>query len=100
MRKRLRKKLHRGEYTVYGFAVVFALHAHVTAEERNAFFDRFIRDAIEGHGLLYGGSEEGFAVSEQDSTTEEQRLAVQRWLEAAREVATVTIGPLQDANRG
>src|SRR5690606_16434048 len=54
MRRRLRKKLHRAEFTELGFEVVAELDLGLDQEQRYAFLDRFI-DAVEARQLGFGG---------------------------------------------
>ena len=54
MKKRLRKKLHKGEFQEFGFNLEFDLK-ETNDEDFDKFLDDFIRDAIEGNGLECGG---------------------------------------------
>jgi len=103
VRKRLRKKLHVGEFQELGFAVRFRVTDNLSHDAFAAVVDAFISQAIEAHGLLCGGGGENPAWSvfvtrkERGSVTEEHRQAIERWLAACPEVNTVRIGPLVDA---
>ena len=99
--RRLRKKLHVGEFQELGFDVRFELRAQPGDLHSSAFGDAFIIEAIEGNGLSFGGGDnEGFVTAVRGSVTEIQRQAVESWLRARPEVASVLIGPLADAWHG
>ncbi len=103
MRKRLRKKLRRGEFTEYAFDVQYSLEAGTPAAVAEEFLDRFVEHAIEAHNLSCGGGGQGvgwdFLVTKagRGSPTEEQRRAVDAWLAAQPEVRSHTVGQFVDA---
>jgi uncharacterized protein YggL (DUF469 family) len=103
VRKRLRKKLHVGEFQELGFEVYFRVADNLSYDAFDAVVDTFISQAIEAHGLLCGGGgtnpEWSVFVTPQGrgSATEEHRQAIAAWLAARPEVSTVQIGPLVDA---
>jgi uncharacterized protein len=103
MRKRLRKKLHRGEFQELGFEVCFRVADDISDEAFDGIVDPFISQAIEANGLLCGGGgkkpEWGVFVTldRRGSATEAHRQAVQRWLTARPEVKEIRVGPLVDA---
>jgi uncharacterized protein len=103
VRKRLRKKLHVGEYQELGFEVRFRVADNLSHDAFDAVVDAFISQAIEAHGLLCGGGGKNpewnvFVTREgRGSGTEEHRQAIERWLASRPEVKTVQIGPLVDA---
>jgi uncharacterized protein YggL (DUF469 family) len=103
MRKRLRKKLRRGEFTEYAFDVQYSLKAGMSAAAVDEFLDRFLEHAIEAHHLRCGGGGQGvgwdFLVTKagRGSPTEEQRSAVDAWLAAQPEVGSYTVGHFVDA---
>lgn len=102
MKKRLRKKLHRGEFQEFGFCVSFDLVPGLTVQERNHVLDEFI-DMIEQHGLEFGGGGardtwEGFvALDSRGTATETHRAAVREWLQTQAKISAVRIGELRDA---
>ena len=55
MKKRLRKKLHKGEFQELGFNLTFDYAKADNEELFDKFFDSFIAEAIEGNGLECGG---------------------------------------------
>ena len=97
--RRLRKKLHIGEFQQFGFHVEFKLSDELTSDQEVEFWDAFIIDAIEGNQLTFGGGEGGgFVVPEgRSSGTDVHREVVQAWLLARSEVSSVMVGPLVDA---
>ncbi|MBI2934097.1 MAG: DUF469 family protein [Chloroflexi bacterium] len=97
MRKRLRKKLHKGEFREFGFDLRFRLSPGLSEESFEAFLDAFLAEAISFGG---GGREEieGFVtLSGQGSATEEHRRVLMRWLEDRPEVVEYSMGSLVDA---
>ncbi|MCU0749423.1 MAG: YggL family protein [Akkermansiaceae bacterium] len=55
MKKRLRKKLHRGEFAIQGISLRASFTHDLTTTEFDAFVDDFIEQAIEARGLSFGG---------------------------------------------
>lgn len=55
MKKRLRKKLHRGEFAILGVSLRAMFTHDLTISEFDAFVDDFIDQAIEARGLSFGG---------------------------------------------
>lgn len=103
MKRRLRKKKHLGEFQEMGFAVRYRVASHVPELEREELLWKFITEAVEPNGLAAGGGgrEEHsfFVVSAKNraSATEDQRLAIRRWLAACPDIAESEVGPLRDA---
>jgi uncharacterized protein YggL (DUF469 family) len=105
MRRRLRKKMRLGEFTELGFAVVADLKAGLSAAEINAFVDRWI-DAVEAHGLAFGGGcgagdkLEGFVtLMARGSPSERERQALIAFLDGEAVVIGHDVGELRDARR-
>ena len=96
--RRLRKKLHVDEFREDGFHVRLVLRAS-SAAAADRFWDDFLAEAIEAHGLTYGGGEQGFVAMARGSAVEADREAVRDWLAARPEVASAEVGPLVDAWR-
>ena len=102
MKKRLRKKLHKGEFQELGFSVSFNIK-HDTVEEGMDTFDDFI-NAVEDMNMYVGGLYDTdkakasmFVVSKEcRSVTDEERLKVIEWLKAdsrfEREYGGIGIG--------
>jgi uncharacterized protein YggL (DUF469 family) len=99
--RRLRKRLYVGEFREFGFTVRFEFRGKPDDGQLSAFFDAFIVEAIERNGLGFGGGDtEGFVTAVRGSATEAHRLAVETWLGARAEVASLKVGPLVDAWHG
>lgn len=113
MKKRLRKKLHRGEFNWKCFEVTCSFEPKLSEEEIVAFVDSFI-GMVESRNLGCGGSTTEFDtrmhVSKALPTrtkirgmtrhkgahcTEEDRTAVSEWLRNRPFVTTVQISPLE-----
>jgi uncharacterized protein YggL (DUF469 family) len=102
MRKRLRKKLRKGEFKEFGCEVRIKLAKGLNEEQIHAFLDAFIEEAIEAHGLQFGGSTfqhecDGFVEKYRGSVTEANRAEIGRWLAARSDVVSYEFGPLKDA---
>jgi uncharacterized protein YggL (DUF469 family) len=103
MKKRLRKKLRRGEFQELGFEVRFRAVDDLSGEAFDNVADAFISQAIEANGLICGGGgkkpewEVFVTLDRRGSATETHRQAVQQWLATRPEVTTSQVGPLVDA---
>lgn len=102
MRKRLRKKLRRGEFTELGFAIGFTLHAPAGSDALLDIVDAILEQAIEPRGLgLYAGGRNdwtGFVVATgRRLVTEDDRVSVLAWLRSRSDIFDVRAGPLIDA---
>lgn len=100
VRKRLRKKNRLGEFREYGFEIAFEISSQT---DWNGVFTAFIEEAIERHGLQFGGSPHGgFATVNKPraSATQRHREMVRSWLETRSDVSNVRIGELRDACHG
>lgn len=100
--KRLRKKLHLGEFTELGFAVRFQFINTLQECEITKFLNLFITSAIESKGLIYGGgignTFYGFITLEKrGSVTKEQRQKVKSWLESNGNLTNIQVGVLTNA---
>lgn len=96
--RRLRKKLRIGEFQELGFEVSFALRPDLSEADSIRFWDGFIAEAIEAHGLAFGGGTEGFITAwGRGSATDIHRELVRAWLTSRSEVSSVRVGPLIDA---
>ena len=86
MRKRLRKKVRRGEFTEHAFGVQYTLAGGLSQTSVGDFLDRLLERAIEAHNLSCGGGGQGvawdFLVTKagRGSPTDGQRIAVGAWL--------------------
>jgi uncharacterized protein YggL (DUF469 family) len=103
VRKRLRKKLHVGEFQELGCEVHFQVVDNLSHDAFDAVVDAFISQAIEAHGLMCGGGGKNpdwnvfVTRGRRGSVTEEHRQAIERWLATRPEINAVHIGPLVDA---
>lgn len=67
-------------------------------EESIQFWDAFILEAIEAHGLAFGGGTDGFITAwGRGSTSDTHREVVRAWLVSRPEAVSADIGPLIDA---
>ena len=55
MKKRLRKKLHKGEFAVFGVSLKVSFSLNLSEAVFDQFIDDFIEHAIEARGLSFGG---------------------------------------------
>ena len=97
--RRLRKKLHLGEFQQLGFEVSISLKPNIGVADVDQFLDEFILDAIEKNDLAFGGGSDGGFITtwKRGSASEEHRAIVDAWLKRRQEVVSVTVGPLVDA---
>lgn len=102
MKRRLRKKLRRGEYRELGFELCFALPEHWDEETQLQFWDRAI-EQIEALGLAIGGAVGPrwdvvvTSLADRASVTAAQREALLAWLAADPDISALQAGPLIDA---
>ncbi|AVP99230.1 hypothetical protein C7S18_19595 [Ahniella affigens] len=96
--RRLRKKLYVDEFQVLGFELKLQRQENESADADNAFWNDFLREAIESSGLTYGGADDGFVVPQsRRSATEADRHWVAAWLQSRPDVEHFEVGPLIDA---
>ena len=99
MRKRLRKKKHRGEFTEWGRQLVSIRN---TKEGAESFHDAFILEAIEANGCYCGGllaDDKINVIVELGKMSEDPEgkfSKVTAWLDAQPDVEIWTAGPLFD----
>lgn len=103
MKKRLRKKLHKGEFQEMGFELEFDYTGDFKADDEALyqFFDRY-DEFLDSLGIECGGGiGDHFSVFVchigRGTVTEVQRQAVIDWLGNQPEVANINAGPLRDA---
>lgn len=97
--RRLRKKLHLGEFKEYGFQFELTAKTELDEAAEEALVGAFLQEVVEARGLAFAGwVDGGFLVQYgRGSTTAEDQEAVRAWFSARPEVASVEIGPLVDA---
>lgn len=105
MKKRIRKKLHLGEFRELGFQLRFRVRDTVSDAELDSWWDDFITEAIEGNKLLCGGASGRewnvfVTLDGRGSATDEHRATLERWLRARGDVDAIDIGPLVDMWHG
>ena len=100
--RRLRKKLHKNEFAVFGFT--FSCTLSTLTDSSDALLDRFL-DFIESHDLVVGAgissdSFDGFITSNEryGSVSEEQKAKIEHWLSVQPACLKVHVGELVDAN--
>lgn len=102
MKKRLRKKLHRGEFQELGFAVTWQFIDPLDAEELDTLFHALLA-LVEGRGLTFGGGGDlkqgsGFLCKKgRGSVAEEDSTRMVEWFEALGPTVSATVGPHEDA---
>ena len=102
MKKRLRKKLHLGEFQVLGFEVTGALAESVEDAGLDGLLDDLI-DFVESRDLVCGSalsprdrSINMFVERSPRSCTNEDRDALGAWFRRRPEVASIDVRPLSD----
>jgi len=103
LKRRLRKKLHLGEFQQFGFEVSVNFKKGTGEIQFDKFWHDFISE-IEKNGLVCGGggdynSWQVFVTSERkfDSPTSRDKERIRIWLENCFEVENCKVGELLDA---
>lgn len=96
--RRLRKKLHIGEFAQLGFRFAADIHPHYSATHIAATVEVLLEEVIEARGLAMGGWLQGGYVqgTRRASASDADRLALQAWLSARPEVEACYVEPLSD----
>lgn len=101
MKKRLRKKLRKGEFKEFGFSIKFEINPKLSIEKIDEITWDFIIDAIEANDLMFGGGGsylyKGFCTKAKGSATEEDIKNVEKWINEQKEILGYEIGALVDA---
>lgn len=86
MKKRLRKKLRKGEFTEFGFEITITFSEKAKEINFDEWLDKFIEE-IEKNNLAFGGGGDfndfsGYIVSskKRKSTTNNDREIIKNWL--------------------
>lgn len=101
MKKRLRKKFHKGEFAEFGFEISFYYPAASDPDKASQFLGEYI-DLIEEAGLECGGGgaeHQSYFITKsgRGSVTEKQRETVNAWLEHHPDICNVMAGEMRDA---
>ena len=104
MKKRLRKKLHLGEFREDCFELNFEIDSVLDAWQVNALTDSFI-ELIESRNLQFGGGGmhnwSGIVQGPcRGSATAADRTKVLEWLGSQPDIVAASAGPLRDAYHG
>jgi len=101
MKKRLRKKLRKGEFKEFGFRIKFKIDPKLSIEKIDEITWDFIIDAIEANDLMFGGGGsylyEGFCAKVKGSATEDDIKNIEKWINGQSEILDYEIGELIDA---
>jgi len=96
--RRLRKKLHIGEFQVLGFDYELTWRVAPSLEMQDRFIDQLLEDFIEPRALSLGGGVNcGFVAAGRGSVTDEDRVAFESWLGRWPDLAEIKVGLLRDA---
>lgn len=99
-KKRIRKKLYLGEFSIKGFELTCKIDIQ-DSEEYDTFIDALLA-VVESNNLLLGGGGtdefDAFVCSNQryGSVSEEDRLKIEAWLKSQPKVSEVSVGKLVD----
>jgi uncharacterized protein YggL (DUF469 family) len=102
MKKRLRKKLHIGEFQELGFSLSFQFKDGMAPEQQEAFIKSFLIEGIEDRGLCFIGSGnqtewDGLVMQNpQGTVSEEQRQNVIDWLTRSDDLQSYEASELLD----
>lgn len=96
--RRLRKKLHIGEFRMLGFDYELTWRVAPSIDVQDRFIDPLLEHFIEPQVLsLRGGVNCGFVAARHGSVTDEDRVAFESWLGRWPDLAEVKVGLLRDA---
>lgn len=104
MKRRLRKKLRRGEFAEYGFGIQLDFVPGLTPDDIERIVDRIIA-VVEPRGMYVGGGGSakgfgGYITKRKASCTEEDRLYVSSSLQGTSGVSKCTVEDLTDSWHG
>jgi len=96
--RRLRKKLHIGEFKELGFAIAVDLKPSTTRDMEDSIVSAFLTEIVGPRSLVFGGwIGDGFITCRgRGSVTEADRAIILSWLVARPEVEAARVGPLID----
>ena len=85
MKKRLRKKYHKGEFQEFGFDIKLDLNPNYSPLETELILDEFI-ELMEKENLLFGGRlSEGFITAEKGSVSESNKIVIESWIKSKKD---------------
>ncbi len=102
MKKRLRKKLHQGEFQGFGFAVAWRFTPALDDEALDLFFQALVKN-VENRKLTFGGGgdlQQGsgfFCKKGRGSTSEEDRTFMAQWFQELEPAVSATVSLPEDA---
>ncbi len=98
MRRRLRKKLRKGEFTVRMIPIAFRMR-ELSTSDQNDLLDRFCEEAIEENELQFGGGGGGHSccgyaepIAFPGLISADQRSAVDSWLTSESDILESFVG--------
>lgn len=96
--RRLRKKLHVGEFQEMGFEFKTELKRPLSQEAEYDLLDCFLSELVEPRSLALGGPiTSGYiAYFGRGSVTENDRDSIRAWLSSRPEIESVQVGQLKD----
>lgn len=100
MKKRLRKKLHKGEFQEFGFQMEVIFDPPLSDEVNDEYIDRFL-NMIEARTLEVGGGLgpdrwDGFIAGRKGSAKNEDRDQVQKWIDENLKPKLIRMEELRD----
>lgn len=98
--RRLRKKMHLGEFQELGFSVAWHFAEGTAVEDIDKTLDAFIDEVIEPNGMAFDGSgylhwEGLICLQKLGNCSDEQRELIKSWL-TARQLSEVKVSELFD----
>jgi uncharacterized protein YggL (DUF469 family) len=98
--RRLRKKMHLGEFQELGFSVAWRFAEGTAVEDIDKTLDAFIDEVIEPNGMAFDGSgylqwEGLICLQKLGNCSDEQRELIKSWL-TARQLSEVKVSELFD----
>jgi len=102
MKKRLRKKLKKGEFKELGFSIKLVINPKLGEEKIDEITWDFILDAIEANNLMFGGGGDhiysGFCCKVKGSATKKDIENVENWIiNQGSLILDYEMGELKDA---
>lgn len=103
MKKRLRKKKHKGEFKIFGVPLVIKRNKKT---DFDMFFDAFLKQAIEANGCFCGGGGKEDKVNvfiELGRKNNKPEMALEKimsWLRSRSDIDKWDLGQVIDANYG